>query len=119
MEAFQQWEELIGLICSCDDAIIRHRIIYDHFIDIFEVEIEEIPGEFFWDIVSKDCYIYVKLKNLFRSILSSKTDGRLKAKVTRFKHAISEKYNWDFTLGDEDSEDEHPVIVDLETSEVF
>lgn len=84
------------------------------FIPVLEVQIKEIPEEFLADIVSNNNFVYVKLRTLFRAVQESEVDGRLKSKMSRFKDSLSEIYSWDFGNLDEESDDEAPVVVDLD-----
>lgn len=114
LEAFEHWKKLVGVICSCEIAIIKYRILYDLLVPMLEVQLEEIPEEFLADIVSNNNFVYVKLRHLFRTIHESSIDGRLKTKMARFRDSLTEKYSWDFSNLDEEEDDEAPVVVELE-----
>lgn len=113
LEAFEHWKKLVSLICSCDTAIKRYRTLYDLFISTLEAQILETPEDFLADIVSNNNIIYVKLRDLFRTVSGSDVDGRLKTKFERFKQSLTNKYEWDFSHLDSEDEDEAPVIVDI------
>ncbi|XP_072394415.1 protein AAR2 homolog [Diabrotica undecimpunctata] len=112
LEAFEQWKKLFNLFCSCEIGIKKHRKLYDLFITMSDIHIKEIPEEFLADIVSNSNFVYVKLKQLFRSVKESDVDAPFKAKVGRFIQNLTDMYQWDFDNLDSEEEDEAPVIVD-------
>lgn len=114
LEAFEHWKKLIGLLCSCETGIKKFRGVYDAFITVLEVQIQEIPEEFLADIVSNNNYVYAKLRNFFRAVIESDVDGRLKSKAERFKKKLSELYTWDFSHLMSEDEDDAPVVVELD-----
>lgn len=113
LDAFEHWKELVGVLCSCQKAITKHRIIYDHLSDMLEIQINEIPSDFLVDIVSSNNFIYNKIRTLLGFISDSEVDGRLKSKIYRFKQRLTEKYDWDLNHVNDESDDEAPVIVDM------
>lgn len=86
--------------------------MYNLFISSIELHIKEIPEEFLADIVSNNNFVYVKLRDLFRSIQESNIDGELKMKVERLKHSLTDTYSWDFMDLNVEEDDEAPVIVE-------
>jgi A1 cistron-splicing factor AAR2 len=46
LEAFEQWKELLVLICSCDEALSRQTAVYSRFFAVAGTHIEEIPQDF-------------------------------------------------------------------------
>ncbi|XP_050308401.1 protein AAR2 homolog [Anthonomus grandis grandis] len=114
LEAFEQWKRIFILFCSCEEAITKHRMLYDKFLSIVELQVEETPEEFLADIVANNNFVYLKLKDLFRSIRSSNVDGKLKCKADRLKSKLTSLYQWDFSHLESEDEDDAPVVVELE-----
>ncbi|KAG5875422.1 hypothetical protein JTB14_005320 [Gonioctena quinquepunctata] len=112
LEAFEHWKKLLSLFCSCETAITKYRKLYDLFLLIVEIHLEEIPEEFLADIVSNNNFVYMKLRQLFRAIQDSEVDGQLKTKVDRLKKRLTEKHFWDFQHLDSEEEDEAPVVIE-------
>ncbi|XP_044741037.1 protein AAR2 homolog [Chrysoperla carnea] len=113
LEAFEQWKRLVNIICSCELAITKYRIIFDTFLSVFEAQLLEVPEEFLADIVANNNFAYLKLRQLFCAIQNSTVDGKLKSKAKRFAERLSDIYFWDFSNLDEEDDDEAPVIVKL------
>lgn len=111
LEAFEHWKKLVGLLCSCEKAIKKYRAVYDALLSVLEEQIREIPEEFLADIVSNNNYIYIKLRQLFRSVSESDIDGNLKSKADRLKDDLTQMYSWDFTHLESDDEEDAPVVV--------
>ncbi|KAL1505661.1 hypothetical protein ABEB36_005171 [Hypothenemus hampei] len=116
LEAFEQWKKIFNLFCSCENAIKQHRSIYDQFLSVIELQVQEIPEEFLADIVSNNNFVYVKLRDLFRAVKNSDADGKLKCKAERLNRTLTRLYQWDFTHLDSEDDEDAPVIVDLGTT---
>lgn len=114
LEAFEQWKQIFSLFCSCELAITKYRKLYKLFVNLIDIQVKEIPEEFLADIVSNNNFVYVKLRNLFRSIQDSNVDGELKMKVERFKQSLTSTFAWDFSDLNVEEDDEAPVIVESE-----
>ncbi|XP_077300352.1 protein AAR2 homolog [Arctopsyche grandis] len=113
LDAFEHWKKLVRLFCSCEEAIIRYRNVYMHFITTLQVQLMEIPEEFLADIVMNENVIYVILRSFFKTVQSSKVESRLKVAIERFQCSLTEKFMWNFANLDDDEDDELPVIVHL------
>lgn len=113
LEAFEQWKKIFGIFCSCEVALKKYRRLYDQFISVIEVQIQETPQDFLADIVSNNNFVYIKLRDLFRFVASSDVDGKFKCKADRLRHKLSSLYQWDFSHLDSEDDDEAPVVVTL------
>lgn len=113
LEAFEHWKQLVGLLCSCDDAVSKRREVYDEFLSALEAQLLEIPEDFLVDIVASNNFVYHSLRSLFRTLqLNEIVDGRLKSKAKRFQERLTVKFTWDFTGLDREEDDEAPVVVE-------
>lgn len=112
-EAFEHWKKLIGIFCSCDEALSDNPDIFSCFITILTHQLQEVQEDFLVDIVEGNNFVYKNLRIFFRNLHSSDTNGRLKTKGNRFQEFLTQKLQWDFNdIFDEEDED-LPVIVDL------
>ena len=113
MEAFEHWKKLIGIFCSCDEALSKHIEIFSEFLTILNYQLHEIPEDFLVDIVASSNFVYTSLRTLFRNLHSSDVvGGRLKTKAKRFQEVLTEKFCWDFSDVLEEDEEDLPVIVE-------
>lgn len=112
LEAFEHWKKLVGIFCSCDEAITKHIDIFSEFLTVLNYQLHEIPEDFLVDIVASNNFVYKSLRTLFRTLQSNDFSGRLKTKAKRFQEILTEKFSWDFSdILDEDEED-LPVVVE-------
>ncbi|XP_020283936.1 protein AAR2 homolog [Pseudomyrmex gracilis] len=114
-DAFEQWKELVSLICGADKAISQYHSIYTEFLEVLEVELLYVPEEVLCDIVASNNFVYRNLCKLFGNIESNaEVDGRLKSYAKRLQKRLTTKFQWDFSNLLEEADDEAPVIVDLD-----
>ncbi|XP_071842945.1 protein AAR2 homolog isoform X2 [Apostichopus japonicus] len=109
-DAFEQWKQLVALLCSCETAISEYGPLYSAFIQMMHFQLKEIPADFFVDIVSRDNFLTSTLRTFFQNIRSSEADEPLKEKCRRFQQNLTKKYRWDF---ESEPDDEAPIIVEL------
>lgn len=83
------------------------------FLSLIELQVKEIPEDFLADIVTNNNFVYMKLRQLFRTIQESDIDGIFKSKAARLKESLTLNFQWDFSHLDSEEEDEAPVIVDI------
>ena len=75
-------------------------------------QIREVPDDFFFDIVSANNFLVQLLTRMFRSVdANDAVDARLRDRADKFKANLAQKFDWDF--GDEDDDEDAPVVVDL------
>lgn len=110
LEAFEQWKKLISLFSTSENAILKHRRIFNLLVNDLQIQIFEVPEEFLADIVSNNNFLYMKLRTLFRNVISS-ADDDLKCKVKKLMETLSSKYFWDFEHLESDDEEDAPVVV--------
>eukprot|EP00112_Aurelia_sp_Birch-Aquarium-sp1_P013383 Seg2838.8 transcript_id=Seg2838.8/GoldUCD/mRNA.D3Y31 product="Protein AAR2" protein_id=Seg2838.8/GoldUCD/D3Y31 len=109
-DAFEHWKTIIRLICNCDDAVHKRPQFFIKFFGIIELQIKEIPEDFFVDIVAEQNFLVQTLQILFSTLLESDNlDKRLVEKSEHLKTEISDRFNWSFEFEDDE---EQPVIVD-------
>eukprot|EP01135_Chromosphaera_perkinsii_P003294 Nk52_evm69s239 gene=Nk52_evmTU69s239 len=110
---FEQWKELVTLLCSSGKAIQHHEDMYRKFLEILHYQLLETPDDFFVDIISKDNFLTVTMQRLFWNIEDySNGDGpaSLRALSATFKDYISERFQYDF---EGVPEDEEPCVVEM------
>lgn len=112
LEAFEHWKKLVGIVCSCDEALMKHASIFSEFISVLNHQLQEVPEDFLVDIVASNNFVYQSLRTLFRTLHSSDVSGRLKSKACRFQENLTEKFFWDFSDILDDDEEDLPVIVE-------
>ncbi|KAI8097592.1 A1 cistron-splicing factor [Halteromyces radiatus] len=113
---FQQWKQIVHLLCSCHEMVHDHPTLFVDFLDTLQQQLEECPVDFFRDILSENNFIASMLKNLRDVIPPSST--ALYTKFNKMKQFLSTRFQWELPdQADEDEEEEDddaPVVVDLE-----
>ena len=111
-DAFEQWKQLVHLLCSCDEALATHATLYTQFISIMHYHVKEIPEDFFVDIVTRNNFLVATLRTFFATL--SENEGckqEVKMRGARFRKHLEKRVEWDF--GDEVDEDDQPVVVEM------
>lgn len=112
-QAFEQWKNLFGILCSSEAAIQKYSDLYISFLSLVEIQIQDVPEDFFVDIVENNNFIYTKLRNLFANLLNPNVRQDLQTKAIKVKDVITNKFSWRFDHLESDDEDEAPVIVSM------
>ncbi|KAK6644390.1 hypothetical protein RUM43_000657 [Polyplax serrata] len=112
-EAFEHWKKLIGILCSCDEAISEYVDIFSSFITVLTYQLQEVQEDFLVDIVEGNNFVYRNLRIFFRNLQSGNTNGRLKTKGDRFQEFLTQKLLWDFSDVLQEDEEDLPVVVNL------
>ena len=109
-DAFEQWKQLVHLLCSSEAALTSHSQLYIQFISILHYHIREIPEDFFVDIVTQNNFLVSTLRSFFANLANS-TDCKqeLKVRGQKFKENLEKRFQWDF--GDVADEDQPVVVV--------
>ena len=70
---------------------------------------QEIPADFFVDIISQNNFLTQTLKIFFENILENdKVDKKLKKRCNQLKQYVTQTFRWNF---DAEQDDEAPVVV--------
>ena len=113
-DAFEQWKQLVHLLCHCDDALANHSALYDQFITTLHFQVKEIPEDFFVDIISCNNFLTSTLQVFFSNLDNSEGETEevknLKNKGVNFRKHLEKKFQWDFMTEDDEFA---PVVVDL------
>ncbi|XP_068237846.1 protein AAR2 homolog [Palaemon carinicauda] len=113
-EGWEHWRRLLSALCSAEAFILENHEIYLKIISVIHFQMQEVPEDFFVDIVENNNFLAEALKMFFANI-SDNTSSLPPAIVTRaqkFKDHLTSKFEWSFTMEEDDDEDA-PVIVDL------
>lgn len=110
-EGFEHWKMLLHLLCSCDEALVRHTALYRELIGVLHYQLKETPQDFFVDIVSRNNFLTTCLQSLFSRVSHMPVDEALARRVAAFQKSITKYFSWDF---DVEPDDEQPVVVEQE-----
>jgi len=115
LDSFEQWKALVALLCRCDAAMATHSELFNKLIGVLFYQMQEVPEDFFVDIVSSNNFLIDCLHSLFTNGKhNNEIDVQLKEKLKRFENNVTKRFGWDFS---EELEDEAPVVVEEMSSD--
>ncbi|XP_005229378.2 protein AAR2 homolog isoform X1 [Falco biarmicus] len=109
-DAFEHWKRLLNILCRSEDAIGKYQDLYINLISVLYHQLNEIPADFFVDIVSQDNFLTSTLQVFFSFTCSAAVDGTLRKKAEKFKAHLTKKFKWDFEAEPDDCA---PIVVEL------
>lgn len=56
-DAFEHWKRLLNILCRSEEAIAKYQELYANLIFVLYHQLNEIPSDFFVDIVSQDNFL--------------------------------------------------------------
>lgn len=56
-DAFEHWKRLLNILCRSEDAVGKYKDLYINLISVLYHQLNEIPADFFVDIVSEDNFL--------------------------------------------------------------
>lgn len=107
-DGFEQWKRLVNLLCNCLDAVGERPSLFINFISVLHFHIQEIPEDFFVDIVSRDNFLVGALSRFFENVEVSSAGGELKKRGRRFRSHLEKRFRWSFNS---ESDEFAPVLV--------
>jgi A1 cistron-splicing factor AAR2 len=110
-DGFEHWKRLLRVLCKSDAALLKYPEMFINFIRVLYFQLQEVPNDLFVDIVDKDNFLVMSLREFFSNIdEQTMVDDSLRRRGERFKKYVTKKFRWDF---DAEPEDEAPVVVQL------
>ncbi|XP_056405936.1 protein AAR2 homolog [Hyla sarda] len=109
-EGFEQWKNLLNLLCRAETFSLQHSGLYNEVISILYHQLAQVPTDFFIDIVSQNNFLTSTLQALFSFLCSPSTPKDLRKKALRFRSHLTKRFQWDF---EEDPLDSAPLVVQL------
>lgn len=111
-DAFEQWKQLVHLLCSSEEAIAdpAHKTLYINFLSTLHFHLREIPEDFFVDIVTQNNFLVASLGRFFASLRSGDASVELKKRGQMFRENLEKRFHWSFSEADDE---DAPVVVAL------
>jgi len=111
-DSFEQWKKLVTMMCCCDEGMVKYADLFSKFVNMLYFQMQEVPSDFFVDIVSSDNFLCNCLNTLFSNGKTNlDVNSQLKQKLTRFESNVNKKFGWDFS---QDLDEDAPVVVNIE-----
>lgn len=116
IDGFEQWKSMINLLCNSETSIRTRPDLFLGLLNVIYYQLNEMPIDFFTDIITSNNFLVVQLHNLFDNVRDAcGCGGELFEKMGRrceqLKNYLQEKFKFDF---DEEPDEYAPVICDDE-----
>lgn len=107
--AFEQWKQLVDVICRVREALHGQPAFYKSFIRVLHFQLRETPEDFFVDIVSRNNFLTTTLKVFFENLVEEEgLDAELVNRGNKFQNHLTKYFSWDFSY----DEDDAPMVVE-------
>jgi A1 cistron-splicing factor AAR2 len=110
-DCFEHWKQLVAMMCSCKRAMQKYPQLFLSFMSDLHFQMQEVPEDFFVDIVSQNNFLVKSLADLFANIRENvEIEDQLQTRAISFENHLSKKFGWDFS---EEDDEFAPVVVEL------
>lgn len=75
-DAFEHWKRLLNILCRSEEAMGKYQDLYINLISVLYHQLNEIPADFFVDIVSQDNFLTSTLQVCLGLFLGNGVGGR-------------------------------------------
>lgn len=108
-DAFDQWKSLVHMMCGSVEALNCSTDLYMNFISMLHFQVQDIPEDFFVDIVSTNNFLTSTLQEFFSNLEDGNGESKLRQRGLKFRDHLTKKFKWDFTS---EPDEYAPVIVE-------
>jgi len=110
-DGFEQWKQLVALLCSCEEALGKLPDLYFNFIGAFHFQLEQVPEDFFVDIISGNNFLVHVLRNFFELLRETPMESKVTDRANKLKAYVKKRFDMDFDIvwDDEDA----PIVVEM------
>lgn len=111
LESFEQWKNILVLVCNCDRALVTHCEFFIKFIPVVYSHVQSLPKDLIFDPFLSSSFITSSLK-AFLSLLDNKTLHKaLISRGEKLKTLVKNEFGiTEFEMLDDE---ESPCIVDI------
>ncbi|KAG3014120.1 hypothetical protein PC128_g9489 [Phytophthora cactorum] len=110
LAALEQWKQFIALMCSCEQALSSHVLLFLAFIKLFRTQLEQIPEDFFQDETTSVNFLRPCLLSLLELIEDDDAPPQLRQKAFHLRQLLVSRFHWDVTA-ELELDEFAPVIV--------
>lgn len=108
-ESFEQWKKLIIVFCNCESSLEEYPEKWIIILQILSYQLQEVPQDFFIDILSCKNFLEPSLRSLFELLAYFDAETSLGNAFLKLKSVVEKRFNKSF---DENSDDEdQPTVV--------
>uniref|UniRef100_A0A6B2L7F2 AAR2 splicing factor homolog n=1 Tax=Arcella intermedia TaxID=1963864 RepID=A0A6B2L7F2_9EUKA len=110
-ESFEQWKKMLRLVCQCETAISEKMSFFVEFVKVVNIQVAEIPNDFFEDIVTANNFLMASLKEFVASC-EGIVNKVLQKELKKLEKMVEEKFQVNLSI--EDDEELLPTTVSPE-----
>jgi len=109
-ESFCHWKRIVDMLCGCFESLLKYPQLFINFISDMHFQMQEVPEDFFVDIISSNNFLVTSLTNLFSNIKEQDDALKtLKSRAISFENHLTKKFGWSFN--EDEDEDLAPVMI--------
>jgi len=112
-DGFEQWRDLLELLCGCEEAVVARPGLYAELCRAFYSQLSQAPSDLFGDDLTKDSFIGPCALSLLELCGSEAAAPKLRKRSEKLRELVQEK----FGISAEDLEllaEDGPQIVDAD-----
>nr|CAG4643412.1 EOG090X0AVR [Ilyocryptus agilis] len=95
--AFEHWKNLLHVFCSADEYLLKNPSFFLDFVGDLYFQMQEVPKDFFVDIVSQNNFLTQTLTIFFGNVLGNEqVDQRLRRRCQQLQQYLTQRFQWDF-----------------------
>ena len=96
-DSFEHWKKLVSLICNSDELLTEMPKLFEVFLMVLHFQLQQIPSDFFVDILSANNFLVSVLHVLFTNVQTTRNiNSVLQARCDKFQKYLTSKFGWDF-----------------------
>jgi len=110
-DGFEQWKELLALLCDSESSLYKRHDLFYNFIAVLHFQLEQVPEDFFDDLVTGNNFLTKVLKNFFELTEDPQMDSKVLERASNLKKYVEKRFK--IVLESMEEDEDAPVIVEL------
>lgn len=111
---FDQWKNLVALLCNCEKAILTRPALFVGFAEIICAQLHAVPEDFFIDPLSEHNFLTAALKAFFELVQDPHVTVELMRVSKQLKQLAEQRFAVSFDVSQlvDPSDEDAPVVVE-------
>jgi len=110
-DGFEQWKQIVNLLCSSDQALFVMPDLFCDFIEVLHFQLMQAPEDFFVDVISHNNFLDHALNSFFQLLDDPKLDSKLLQRSAKFRQYTEKRFGKTFTSELESGYEDAPVVI--------
>lgn len=126
-DAFEQWKQILGVLCHCDSAVSTDQDFFSEFsggfsffwaheVAVLLYQLKQVPEDFFEDSITSDNFLTHMLRSFVELLSGDSLNDNLKKRARKFRKYLVKRFGSKLSHDsvEFDPDDEYaPVVVEL------